>query len=36
LRHTAIAFNVPQSWIKDNVGGDITATWEDDSVTVAP
>jgi putative hemolysin len=31
-----IAFNVSQSWMKDNVDGDITATWEDDSVTVAP
>jgi len=31
-----IAFNVPQSWLKDNLGGDITTTWEDDSVTVAP
>jgi hypothetical protein len=31
-----IAFNMSQSWLKDNVGGDITATWEDDSVTVAP
>lgn len=31
-----IAFNVPQSWVKDNVGGAITATWEDDSVTVVP
>ena len=31
-----IAFNVPQSWLKDSLGGDITATWGNDSFTVAP
>lgn len=35
-QNSPIAFNVPQSWLKDNVSGGITATWEDDSVTVAP
>jgi hypothetical protein len=31
-----IAFNASQSWLMDNLGGAINATWEDDSVTVAP
>lgn len=31
-----IALNESQSRLKDNVGGDINATWEDDSLTVAP
>ena len=35
-QNSPIAFNASQSWLKDNVGDDITATWEDDSVTVAP
>ena len=31
-----IDINGPLSWIRDDMGGAIAATWEDDSVTVAP